>query len=64
MTQAVMPLLHPVLTRADCSRAVLGADFVTGPHTQVGLKPELSPRGGVTKKEEQKSFCAVAKATA
>lgn len=37
---------------------------VVGPHTQVGLKPELSPRGGVTKEEEQKSFCEVEQATA
>ena len=26
-------------------------------HSEVGLKPKLSLRGGVTKEDEQKSFC-------
>ena len=49
VTPAVMPPLCPVLTRAD-------------PHTEVGLKPQLSCRGGAAKEEERKSFCAAAQA--
>ena len=64
MTQAVMPPLHPVLTRQTAPGRSWEQTPVTGPHTQVGLIPELSPRGGMTKEEEQKSFWAVAKATA
>ena len=34
-----------------------------GPHTEVGLKPQLSHRGGVTKEEEKKSFRSAAQTT-
>ena len=33
-----------------------------GTHTEVGLKPKLSPRGSATREEEWKSLCAAAHA--
>ena len=52
----------PVLAGADPSAPGQPREQspVDGPHTEVGLKPQLSPRGGATKKEEQKSFSAAA----
>ena len=57
-----MPCPHTVLTREDPSPPGQPQEQtpVGGPHAEVGLKPQLGPRGGVTKEEEQKSFCAAA----
>ena len=51
-----------VLTGADPSAPGQPREqtSVGGPHAEVGLKPQLSPRGGATKEEEQKSFHAAA----
>ena len=33
-----------------------------GPHSEMGPKPKLSPRGGANKEEKQKTVCAAAQA--
>ena len=62
VTQAVMPPLGPVLTGADPSSPGRPQEQapVGGSHAKVRLRPQLSPRGRVTKEEEQKSFHAAA----
>ena len=61
-------LVHPSLRRVSagvdegwlldrvCSRAALGADAGGGPHVEVGMKPQQSPRGCATKEEKLKSL--------
>ena len=45
MTQGVMPPLHLVLTKADCSRAVLGADSCGWASYTGGVKTRAEPQG-------------------
>ena len=56
--QAVIPPLLPVLTGADPRAPKKPQDQTPegGPHADVGIKPKLNPRDGVTKEEDQKSF--------
>ena len=60
-----MPPPRPVVTGADLSAP--GHPWkqtpVGGRMAEVGLKPQLSPRGRETKEEEQKSFHAAAQTT-
>ena len=65
MTQAVMPPLCPVLTGVDPSAPgqLQEQTPAGGPHSEVGLKPQLSCSGEVTKEDEQKSFHAATQMT-
>ena len=58
MIQAVIPPLRPVLTGADprAPRQTQDKTPVGGPRTELGIKPKLNPRDGVTKEEDGKSF--------
>ena len=60
-----MPSPCPVLTGADLSALwqLWEHTPVGGPHTEVELKPQLSPRGMATKEEEQKYCHAAAQTT-
>ena len=58
MIQAAMPPLCPVLTGTDPSAPGQPWEQISvgGPNGEVGIKPQLSPRGRATKEEDQKSF--------
>ena len=54
-----MPSPHLVLTGADPRPPAQPQDQtpVDGPHTEVGVKPQMDSRGSVAREEDRKPFC-------